>query len=50
MDPAKRVLKRVAVADAVEADKLFDILMGEEVEPRKNFIQVHAKTVKNLDI
>lgn len=50
MDPAKRVLKRIDINDAVEADKLFDILMGELVEPRKNFIQAHALTVKNLDI
>ncbi|MFH1193029.1 MAG: DNA topoisomerase (ATP-hydrolyzing) subunit B [Candidatus Jorgensenbacteria bacterium] len=50
LDPALRVLKQVMVADAVEADHLFDILMGEAVEPRKNFIQAHAGTVKNLDI
>jgi len=50
MDPAHRVLLRVMVDEAREADKIFDILMGEEVEPRKKFIQTHAKTVKNLDI
>ena len=50
MDPAQRVLKQVMVDDAVQADKLFDILMGEAVEPRKNFIQAHAMAVKNLDI
>jgi len=50
MNPANRVLRLVGVADAAEADKLFDILMGEEVEPRKNFIQAHAAAVKNLDI
>lgn len=50
MDPQNRVLKRVSVEDAEEADKMFDILMGELVEPRKNFIQAHATTVKNLDI
>ncbi|MGC9603612.1 MAG: toprim domain-containing protein, partial [Minisyncoccia bacterium] len=50
MDPEKRILKRIDIDDAVEADKLFDILMGELVEPRKNFIQAHALTVKNLDI
>ena len=50
LDPARRVLKQVMVEDAVQADKLFDILMGESVEPRKNFIQAHAATVKNLDI
>lgn len=50
MNPEMRVFRRVDVEDGVEADKLFDILMGEEVEPRKNFIQAHAGTVKNLDI
>ncbi len=50
MDPAQRVLKQVTVDDAKEADKVFDILMGSEVAPRKKFIQTHAKTVKNLDI
>ncbi len=50
MDPNKRVLKQINVEDAVEADHLFDILMGELVEPRKNFIQAHALTVMNLDI
>ncbi|MDD5047671.1 MAG: hypothetical protein PHH09_01945 [Methanoregulaceae archaeon] len=50
MNAESRQLKQVAIDDAVEADKLFDILMGEEVEPRKNFIQAHATAVKNLDI
>lgn len=50
MDPANRVMKKVMVEDAAEADKIFDILMGSEVEPRKKFIQTHAKAVKNLDI
>ena len=50
MNPANRVLKLVAIEDAKEADRLFDILMGEEVEPRKKFIQAHALAVKNLDI
>ncbi len=50
MDPSTRLLKQIKIEDAVEADKLFDILMGEIVEPRKNFIQAHALTVKNLDI
>ncbi len=50
MDPAKRVLLQVTIDDAKEADKTFDMLMGDEVEPRKRFIQTHAKTVKNLDI
>ena len=50
MDPARRVLKRVTIDDAEEADRIFDILMGSEVAPRKKFLQTHAKTVKNLDI
>ncbi|MEK9174741.1 MAG: DNA topoisomerase (ATP-hydrolyzing) subunit B [Patescibacteria group bacterium] len=50
MDPQTRTLKQVMVADAEAADKIFDILMGSEVGPRKRFIQTHAKTVKNLDI
>ncbi|MEK7160596.1 MAG: DNA topoisomerase (ATP-hydrolyzing) subunit B [Patescibacteria group bacterium] len=50
MDPQNRVLKQVVIADAKEADKLFNILMGDEVAPRKRFIQTHAKRVKNLDI
>ena len=43
-------MKVVRVEDAAKADEIFDILMGAEVEPRKRFIQTHAKTVKNLDI
>jgi len=50
MDPTSRVMKQVTVEDAKEADKVFDILMGDEVAPRKKFIQTHAKRVKNLDI
>ena len=50
MDPENRVMKQVMIEDAKEADKIFDILMGDEVAPRKNFIQTHAKKVKNLDI
>ena len=50
MDPSVRNLKVVMVDDAQEADKTFDMLMGSEVEPRKRFIQVHAASVKNLDI
>lgn len=50
MNPGARVLRKVMVEDGVAADKLFDILMGEVVEPRKNFIQAHATSVKNLDI
>jgi DNA gyrase subunit B len=45
-----RLLRQVLVADAEAADKLFNVLMGEEVEPRKQFIQAHALAVKNLDV
>lgn len=50
MDPAKRVFKQVTIEDAEEADKLFDALMGDEVAPRRQFIQTQAKKVRNLDI
>ncbi len=50
MNPENRMLKRVFIEDAIQADKLFDILMGEAVEPRKKFIQAHASSVTNLDI
>ena len=50
MNPENRSLKKVMIEDARKADKIFDILMGDEVAPRKRFIQMHAKTVKNLDI
>ena len=50
LDPQNRVLSQVTIKDAQEADKVFDILMGSEVLPRKKFIQTHAKTVQNLDI
>jgi len=50
MDPAKRRLLRVEMQDAVEADKIFSMLMGEKVEPRRQFIESHAHEVKNLDI
>jgi DNA gyrase subunit B len=49
MDPARRVLKKVNVEDAAEADKVFDLLMGSEVGPRKSFIQSNAK-LANLDV
>jgi DNA gyrase subunit B len=50
MNPEKRVLIKVTIEDAEEAEKIFDILMGKEVLPRKQFIQTYAKEVKNLDI
>jgi len=50
INPETRHLKQVTIEDAVEADRIFSILMGEEVPPRKEFIMTHAKTVKNLDV
>jgi DNA gyrase subunit B len=50
MDPEKRILLKVDITDAELADRIFTDLMGEEVDPRKKFIQGHATQVKNLDI
>jgi DNA gyrase subunit B len=50
MDPATRTILRVTMEDAVEASKLFDELMGDEVEPRRQFIERNAKYVNNLDV
>ncbi|MCS6789259.1 MAG: DNA topoisomerase (ATP-hydrolyzing) subunit B [Patescibacteria group bacterium] len=50
MNPETRILKQVTIEDAIEADKLFNILMGDEVGPRKQFIQAKSREVKNLDI
>jgi DNA gyrase subunit B len=50
MNPETRTLKRFTLADAIEADRTFTILMGEKVEPRKQFIETNAKRVVNLDI
>ncbi|GJM18692.1 MAG: hypothetical protein DHS20C14_09050 [Phycisphaeraceae bacterium] len=50
MDPDKRVLMRVRMDQATEADALFSLLMGEQVEPRRKFIEDHALEVKNLDV
>jgi DNA gyrase subunit B len=50
MNPEKRTIVNVTVDDAVEADELFTILMGEKVEPRREFIEIHARDVVNLDI
>ncbi len=50
MNPENRILLKVNIEDAKEADHLFDTLMGKEVMPRKKFIQAHAKKVRNLDI
>jgi DNA gyrase subunit B len=49
MDPGRRVIKQVTIDEAVEADKVFDMLMGSDVAPRKTFIQTHAKMAE-LDI
>ena len=50
MDPANRTLLQVDIDDAVEAEKMFTTLMGDKVEPRREFIQAHALEVKNLDV
>jgi DNA gyrase subunit B len=49
LDPAKRTLMRVQLDDALKADEMFRILMGEKVEPRREFIQKHALEVKEID-
>jgi DNA gyrase subunit B len=50
MNPENRTLLLVTVDDAAEADRTFDMLMGDAVDPRRKFIQTHAKAVRNLDI
>ncbi|MDD4899861.1 MAG: toprim domain-containing protein, partial [Candidatus Omnitrophica bacterium] len=50
MDPEKRTLLKVTLEDAVETDKMFTVLMGDQVEPRREFIENYAHQVKNLDI
>lgn len=50
MDPSQRTLKKVTIEDAIEADQIFETLMGDEVAPRREFIESHAKEVTNLDI
>ncbi len=50
MDPQKRIMLRVEIEDAVSAHEVVRTLMGEEVPPRKAFIQAHALQVRNLDV
>ena len=50
MDPEKRTLRRITMGDAIQADQIFSLLMGEEVEPRRQWIEQNAKHVVNLDI
>ena len=50
MDPEKRVLLQIRMEDAVGADEIFRVLMGDLVEPRRDFIEKHALDVKELDI
>ena len=50
MDPTRRSLLQVSVDDAEAADRIFEVLMGDHVPPRKKFIQTHARNVVNLDI
>ena len=50
LNPENRVMMKVSLADAQKADETFTILMGDKVEPRREFIEKNAKYVKNLDI
>ncbi len=50
MNPSSRSLLKVHIEDSIEADRIFTMLMGEEVEPRRKFIETNAKLVKNLDV
>ena len=50
MDPKNRIMKQITIQDAEKAEAVFETLMGSEVAPRKKFIQIHAKRVRNLDI
>jgi DNA gyrase subunit B len=50
MDPERRILLKVNIENAMEADLIFSQLMGDDVEPRRKFIQAHAAAVRNLDV
>ena len=50
MDPGRRTLQQVSVDDAAGADQIFSMLMGDKVEPRREFIEAHARDVTNLDV
>ena len=50
MDPKNRILLKVTLEDAAKADEIFSVLMGEEVEPRRQFIEDNAQYVTNLDV
>jgi len=50
MDPDKRTLLKITIEDAVAADQMFTVLMGDKVEPRREFIEEHSRAVRFLDI
>ena len=50
MDPANRTLLQVKIEDTIEADKVFSVLMGDQVEPRRQFVEDNALNVRNLDV